>query len=72
MLGAAIFGQGPVDASRVSVTHTTPVGRGGRRVVTRLRIPGKPNPAGSKLARKAAEGRIAVKHLGMRVSGVTV
>ena len=64
MLASAVFGKGPVDASRVSITHTTPVGRDGRRIVTRLRIPGAPRPAGSKLARKAAERRITLRHAG--------
>ena len=67
MLASAIFGKGPVDTSRVSITHTTPVGRSGRRIVTRLRIPGPVNPAGSKLARKAAERRVTLRHAGWTV-----
>lgn len=38
---------------------------------TRSRAKGKPNPAGSKLARKAARGQIAVKHHGTRLNHIS-
>jgi len=44
-------------AALPQISHAAP-GRGGNRKTPRSRTPGKPQPAGSKLSRMAAEHRI--------------